>query len=146
MLRANPAFDDMAPLSQTQVTVRLRDGRSLIGVATLAVGQGDEIVVRARGPQAAEALDALRALAAENFGDAPEGQPAGERVRAGADRPAATGVGLFQDYAEGARAMTAPAKQFAPDRESGSHYARRYGLYEQLARAMQPVWAEMGRQ
>ncbi|KQW86107.1 xylulose kinase [Devosia sp. Root413D1] len=64
----------------------------------------------------------------------------------GAAIAAATGVGLFHDYAEGARAMTAPARQFAPDRESGSHYARRYGLYEQLARAMQPVWAEMGRQ
>jgi multiphosphoryl transfer protein len=75
------------------------DGRSLIGVATLAVGQGDEIVVRARGPQAAEALDALRVLAAENFGDAPEGQPAGERERAGADRPAA---------ADGAEAAEAP--------------------------------------
>jgi multiphosphoryl transfer protein len=75
------------------------DGRSLIGVATLAVGQGDEIVVRARGPQAAEALDALRALAAENFGDAPEGQLAGERERAGADRPAA---------ADGAEAAEAP--------------------------------------
>jgi multiphosphoryl transfer protein len=74
------------------------DGRSLIGVATLAVGQGDEIMVRARGPQAAEALDALRALAAQNFGDAPEGQPAGERVSAGDDRPAAA------DRAEAAEA------------------------------------------
>jgi phosphoenolpyruvate-protein phosphotransferase/dihydroxyacetone kinase phosphotransfer subunit len=46
------------------------DGRSLTALATLAVGQGDEIVVRAHGPQAAEALDALRALADENFGDA----------------------------------------------------------------------------
>src|SRR5215207_1137348 len=65
------------------------DGRSLVGVATLAVGQGDEIVVRARGPQAAEALDAVRALAAENFGDASEGQPESERAPAGADRAAA---------------------------------------------------------
>ena len=40
------------------------------------VAQGDEILVRARGPQAAEALDALRALAAENFGDAVEDEPA----------------------------------------------------------------------
>ena len=52
------------------------DGRSLVGLATLAVAQGDEIVVRARGSQAGEALDALRALAAENFGDAVEDEPA----------------------------------------------------------------------
>ena len=37
-LRANPAFDDAAPLSQAQVTVRLRDGRSLIGRADGARG------------------------------------------------------------------------------------------------------------
>jgi multiphosphoryl transfer protein len=79
------------------------DGRSLIGVATLAVGQGDEIVVRARGPQAAEALDALRALASKNFGDAPEGQPAKERAPAGADR-AAVGDGAEADRAEAAEA------------------------------------------
>jgi phosphoenolpyruvate-protein phosphotransferase/dihydroxyacetone kinase phosphotransfer subunit len=51
------------------------DGRSLTGLATLAVAEGDEILVRARGDQAAEALDALRLLAAENFGDAPEDEP-----------------------------------------------------------------------
>jgi phosphoenolpyruvate-protein phosphotransferase/dihydroxyacetone kinase phosphotransfer subunit len=51
------------------------DGRSLTGLATLAVAEGDEILVRARGDQANEALDALRALAAENFGDAPEDEP-----------------------------------------------------------------------
>jgi multiphosphoryl transfer protein len=65
------------------------DGRSLIGVATLAVGQGDEIVVHTRGPQAAEALDALRALAAQNFGDAREGEPAQQGEPAGAERAAA---------------------------------------------------------
>jgi len=52
------------------------DGGSLVGLATLAVAQGDEILVLARGPQAAEALDALRALAAENFGDLVEDEPA----------------------------------------------------------------------
>jgi multiphosphoryl transfer protein len=48
------------------------DGRSLTGLATLAVGQGDEIVVSARGDGAADALAALGALAAANFGDPPE--------------------------------------------------------------------------
>jgi 2-methylcitrate dehydratase PrpD len=37
-LQANPAFDGKSPLSQAQVTVRLRDGRSLIGRADGARG------------------------------------------------------------------------------------------------------------
>jgi phosphoenolpyruvate-protein phosphotransferase/dihydroxyacetone kinase phosphotransfer subunit len=45
------------------------DGRSLTGLATLDVRQGDEIVVSARGQQADDALAAVGALAAENFGD-----------------------------------------------------------------------------
>jgi multiphosphoryl transfer protein len=49
------------------------DGRSLTGLATLGVGQGDEIVVTASGGGAADALAALGALASENFGDAEEG-------------------------------------------------------------------------
>ncbi len=55
------------------------DGRSLVGLATLAVGRGDEILVRATGPEAEQALDALRVLAADNFGDADEdGADAGD--------------------------------------------------------------------
>jgi multiphosphoryl transfer protein len=45
------------------------DGRSLTGLSTLAVRQGDEIVVSASGAGADDALAAVRALAAENFGD-----------------------------------------------------------------------------
>jgi 2-methylcitrate dehydratase PrpD len=37
-LRANPAFDASAPLSQARVTVRLRDGRSLVQAADGARG------------------------------------------------------------------------------------------------------------
>jgi phosphoenolpyruvate-protein phosphotransferase/dihydroxyacetone kinase phosphotransfer subunit len=77
------------------------DGRSLTGLATLAVAEGDEILVRARGDQAAEALDALRALAAENFGDALEEGPSapeparGEPVeRSEAGGPPAAGTRL----------------------------------------------------
>jgi multiphosphoryl transfer protein len=59
------------------------DGRSLTGLATLAVGQHDEIVVTARGPGAGEAVAAVRALASDNFGDAVEDEapaPAGDRA------------------------------------------------------------------
>ena len=43
--------------------------RSLIGVATLGARRGHELVVRAEGPQAAEALAAIQRLADECFGD-----------------------------------------------------------------------------
>ncbi|NLE21865.1 MAG: phosphoenolpyruvate--protein phosphotransferase [Actinobacteria bacterium] len=43
--------------------------RSLTGVATLGVGLGDELVVTAHGPQASQALDAIRRLAEDSFGD-----------------------------------------------------------------------------
>ncbi|HEV3377742.1 MAG TPA: dihydroxyacetone kinase phosphoryl donor subunit DhaM, partial [Thermoleophilaceae bacterium] len=68
------------------------DGRSLTGLATLAVRQGEEILVRARGEGATDALAALRALAAENFGDAREEDeaPAGA---AGAGAAGAAGAG-----------------------------------------------------
>ena len=84
-LHARPAARFVGALggldAQVQVRNMTRDrgpanGGSLVGLATLAVAQGHEIVVSARGPQAAEALDAVRALAAENFGDAEEdGEP-----------------------------------------------------------------------
>lgn len=44
--------------------------RSLNAVATLGVLHGHEIEVTARGPQAADAIGAIRALAADRFGDA----------------------------------------------------------------------------
>ncbi len=43
--------------------------RSLTAVAGLGVRRGHEIVVRARGPEAREALEAIRALAEAGFGD-----------------------------------------------------------------------------
>jgi multiphosphoryl transfer protein len=65
------------------------DARSLTALATLGVRQGDEILVRARGAQAAEALAALRELAAANFGDEDGGAPrgTGAAVPAGAPAP-----------------------------------------------------------
>ena len=64
------------------------DGRSLTGLATLAVRQGDEIVVTASGGGAADALAAVGALASENFGDAEEDDVPAAAAR-GADAPAA---------------------------------------------------------
>jgi phosphocarrier protein FPr len=98
-LHARPAARFVGALGGLDVRVEVSnvtggrgpaDGRSLTGLATLAVGQGDEILVRARGPQAGDALDALRGLAADNFGDAEEaGAPATEPTEAPEPLPAA---------------------------------------------------------
>ncbi|MEO8262063.1 MAG: dihydroxyacetone kinase phosphoryl donor subunit DhaM [Pseudolysinimonas sp.] len=45
------------------------DGRSPIGLMALGVRTGDEIVVSASGPQAADALDAIATLVADAFGE-----------------------------------------------------------------------------
>ena len=73
------------------------DGRSLTGLATLAVGQGDEIVVTASGEGAADALAAVRALASENFGDAIDDEVpeiAAERADPSPQRPPGSGTRL----------------------------------------------------
>ena len=44
-------------------------GRSIMGVMTLAATQGSTIEVIAKGPQAAEAIDAIRALVAARFNE-----------------------------------------------------------------------------
>jgi L-xylulokinase len=63
----------------------------------------------------------------------------------GAAIAAGTGVGIFADYAAGVAAMTAPARDYSPNVENGKHYQKRADLFAQLARAMAPIWAEMGR-
>lgn len=60
-------------------------GRSVNGLATLGVRQGDEIVVRATGPDAGAALAAIVALAGDDFGD--------RAVPAPAPAPAVAGGG-----------------------------------------------------
>jgi phosphoenolpyruvate-protein phosphotransferase/dihydroxyacetone kinase phosphotransfer subunit len=86
-LHARPAARFVAALAGLDARVEVHnatrstgpaDGRSLTAIAILNARQGDEVVVRAEGEQAAEALDALRTLAAENFGDPPEGSDPGD--------------------------------------------------------------------
>jgi multiphosphoryl transfer protein len=95
-LHARPAARFVGALAGTEALVEVvnesrgrgpADGRSLTGLATLAVRQGDEILVRASGGGAANALAALDALASENFGDADEDDVPADDVAA--PRPAA---------------------------------------------------------
>ena len=80
-LHARPAARFVGALAGTEARVDVvnesrgrgpADARSLTGLATLAVRQGDEILVTASGAGAADALAAVDALASENFGDAEE--------------------------------------------------------------------------
>ena len=74
-------FDAQVEVSNATRSRGPADARSLTGIATLGVRQGDEIVVRASGEQAAAVLDALRALAADNFGDPPDTAGGAARTR-----------------------------------------------------------------
>jgi len=66
--------------------------RSLTALATLGVRQGHEILVRARGPEARRALDAIQALADDNFGDDDGEAPAEAANGAAAAAPPAEGA------------------------------------------------------
>ncbi len=56
-----------------EVTVRLgdqeADGRSVLALMSLGARQGDRIFLRARGPQAAAALEKAKELVDGNFGE-----------------------------------------------------------------------------
>lgn len=48
---------------------READVKSILGLMTLGVEHGHQMLVRAEGPDEAEAVEALRALAERNFGE-----------------------------------------------------------------------------
>jgi multiphosphoryl transfer protein len=80
-LHARPAAYVVKTASQYQAEIWLHKGqrsantRSINQVATLGVRQHDQILVVASGPDAADALQAFKALADQNFGDADEPAP-----------------------------------------------------------------------
>lgn len=59
-------FDAEVLISKDGQTV---SGRSIMGVMTLAATQGSTIELTAKGPQAAEALEAIRVLIAAKFNE-----------------------------------------------------------------------------
>ena len=161
-LHARPAARFVGALGGLDVRVEVSnvtgergpaDGRSLTGLATLAVGQGDEIEVLARGPQAAEALDALRALAEENFGDPAddgagearrsepsEPEPAGESGAAPAAGERLTGVPASSGIAIGpARRLQARRPALDEDDPAGSPSEERERLDAARAAAVQEL-------
>jgi phosphocarrier protein len=69
--RAAVLFVETAKLYDAELTVtkdgQSVNGRSIMGIMTLAAEQGSHIEVSATGPQADEALAAIRALVDERF-------------------------------------------------------------------------------
>ena len=71
--RAAARFVKLAGRFRSQVKVgrgnRTMDGKSILGLLLLAAARGSELVITTDGPDEAEALDALCALAARGFED-----------------------------------------------------------------------------
>ena len=77
-LHARPAalFVQLAKTFQSRITVKkgrkVVDGKSIMGLLTLAAGRGARIVVLTDGPDAAEALERLVELVTKPLDDSPE--------------------------------------------------------------------------
>ncbi len=69
LVRAAADYDAVVSVANATLGRGPVSARSLTGVATLGVRQGDELVVTADGPQASQALAAIRRLAEDAFGD-----------------------------------------------------------------------------
>ncbi len=114
-LHARPAARFVQTVGQFDATVTAENvtapagpasARSLNGVATLGVQQGHEVLIKASGPQAAQALAALRDLADQDF-DEPRtpGPPAG---------PTAPGGPPIRDAADTRTPQASPAAGARP--------------------------------
>jgi phosphoenolpyruvate-protein phosphotransferase len=126
---------------------------SLTNVVALGARMGDTLLVSASGPQAAEALDALRALADEGFGDGlaagvapPPPPPVAQAPAAPAAAPAPgealTGVAASSGIAVGpARHLHGPPGA-PPEREPDAPERERARLEEAIAGARAAIVAD----
>jgi phosphoenolpyruvate-protein phosphotransferase/dihydroxyacetone kinase phosphotransfer subunit len=90
-VRTAAAFDAEVRVTNLSTGRGPAPARSLNAVAMLGVGRGHRIEVSATGPQAREAVEALRALADRNFDEEPEEAPRAveaETPPSPAERPA----------------------------------------------------------
>jgi multiphosphoryl transfer protein len=123
---------------------------SLTNVVALGARFGDTLVVTASGPQASEALDALRALADEGFGDgiasggapptpSPVAQPAAAAVRAPTAGEVLSGVPASAGVAIGpARHLGRPAGP-PPERAADSPEREGERLDDAIAAAREAI-------
>jgi len=69
---------------------------------------------------------------------------ASETGALGAAIAASVGVGIYPDEVVAVRAMTRPARHFAPNLAMRAHYDRRYAIWTRLTQAVDPLWRELG--
>ena len=71
--RASAKLTQLASAYQAEIWLsrsgRRVNAKSIMGVMMLAAGKGSTILIEADGPDAQQALDALRALIADRFGE-----------------------------------------------------------------------------
>ena len=93
LVRTAAGFDADVTVANITAGRGPASARSLNAVATLGVRHGDEILVRASGPQAEEALAAICRLADADFGEPREARPqAGAGARAARPLPVEAGA------------------------------------------------------
>lgn len=120
-LHARPAARFVATANRFESTIRVRkdqqeaNAKSINQVATLGARQGDEILVSATGPDKREALQAIQALAEDNFGDREAEAPAGaEAVAAPAAEPSEEIPGTLQGIGASPGIALGPLVQYRP--------------------------------
>ncbi len=90
LVRTAAGFDAEVTVAKASTERGAVSARSLSAVATLGIRHGDEIVVAASGPEAAEALAAVRRLADDAFGEPDDVTPpeaAPDRTASGPEAP-----------------------------------------------------------
>jgi phosphoenolpyruvate-protein phosphotransferase/dihydroxyacetone kinase phosphotransfer subunit len=151
-LHARPAARFVQTVGRFDAEVRVRNlttgrgpasGRSLNSLATLGVRQGHEVLVTARGPQAAEVLAGLEGLAGRDFDDrAPTPAPLPPRVAAPAEGGALAGLPASPGIAVGQAQQFRPPPIEVPARPAGDPRAE----WNALEKALAAVRRQIGEQ
>jgi multiphosphoryl transfer protein len=116
--------------------------RSLNAVATLGVGEGDEIEVLATGPDADRALDAVRALAERGFDEEIAAEEAAASPGPTAPAGALAGVATSPGVALGVARRFRPAVLQVPDREPTDPGAELRSFEEAIAATAEDIEAQ----
>jgi phosphocarrier protein FPr len=139
------AFDADVEVKNLTTGAGPASGRSLNRLATLGIRQGHEILVSARGPQAAAALVALEQLAGRDFDErlAPAAAPAPALAP---EAPSSDGEGVLSGLPGAPGIASGPARPFRsaepeiPTDSSGDPEAE----WAALERALEQVRGEIG--
>ncbi len=150
-LHARPAAQFVSTAARYQAQIRVRNltrgtdwvnAKSIGQVTALGVRQGHEIAIAAQGPDAAEALDALRRLVAEGFGETeavvvPSPPPAAEAASPAGAPPGQPweGIPASPGAAVGPALRLAPPALEVPERATQPPEAEWQRLEDALAQA-----------